>query len=76
MLGLKPRNHNPSTEGKWKITKKDLEAVLNFAEEIQRLIGRMADRKIPAHTHSRNQATPMTNERASLRMWPVPSEDE
>ena len=42
MLGGNP---TPGTEGKWNITKKDLEAVLEFAKEIQRFTCRTTDRE-------------------------------
>jgi hypothetical protein len=40
MLGGKPNDFRHETSGKWTISKKELNAVLDFAEETQRFINR------------------------------------
>jgi hypothetical protein len=40
MLGGKPHNPGTDTGRKWTISKKELEAVLEFAEETQRFVSR------------------------------------
>ena len=41
MLGRKPHNNGDEEGKKWMISKKDLEAVLEFAKELQRFNSRV-----------------------------------
>lgn len=43
MLGGKPHSSRHETDGKWTISKKELDAVLDFAEETQRFSNRMEE---------------------------------
>jgi hypothetical protein len=49
MLGGKPGNVRNGS-GKWRITTKELEAVLEFAEETQRFISRVPREEGSQHT--------------------------
>ena len=44
MLGGKPRNVDTEKEEKWSITRKELDAVLDFAEESHRFRGKEENR--------------------------------
>jgi hypothetical protein len=60
MLGGKPRNEGTSTEGKWSITRKELDAVLDFAEDSQKF--KCREGNIADPSQSQDQAPTMQEE--------------